>query len=122
MAYKVLNDQAVGEVKEFGDALMEYLKNISLPKKVSVANEDIRCNDGSEVFHWEIQRMHSWLRNNILDFCKFIRQIHTKSSTHFCQWVNIQTSHKKKIGNVTPPYATKFTQKYRLLGRRKSGD
>lgn len=44
-------------------------------KNISVADVDVRVNNGSEAFHFSIQRMHSWMRNNILDFLAFVRKV-----------------------------------------------
>lgn len=96
VAYKVLEDQAVGETAEFGGILMEYLNTVWLEKNISVAEEEVRVNNGSEIFHWSIQRMHNWLKNNILDFTKFVRKIHLKSSIEFCQWSTGKSSLKQK--------------------------
>lgn len=95
-AYEILEAQAIGDLEPFGKRLLHYLRTYWSNKNISVANEDVRVNNGSECFHWSVQRMHSWLRNNILDFVAFVRDIHMKSTTEFGQWVTIQSSKRQK--------------------------
>lgn len=95
-AYHHFDQQAVGALAEFGGNLMVYLRRQWLDKKISVADEDVRVNIGSEVFHYSSQRMHSWMRNNILNFMVFVLKIHAKSALEFTQWLTIQTSKKQK--------------------------
>lgn len=84
---------------------------LPFPFPISVANEEVRCNNGSEIFHWNILRNDNPMRRNPYEFLALLQRINQNVANDICQWhitrqsrkqQFVERAHKEMVADLEP--------------------
>lgn len=57
----------------------------------------MKCNNGSEIFHWNVLRNDTPLRRNPFQFFSLLQRINQKTALEICQWSHTRQSRKQQL-------------------------
>lgn len=75
----------VGETV-FGKRFIKYWRTTWMNRSISIHDERIRNTNGSETFHWRVQRVHNRAQNNINQFLTQLRTIESMCAVSISQF------------------------------------